>query len=325
MRAVSLRRLLCSSGFGVFFAFSLPAQQTDSRQTPTQQASTQQASTQQTSTQQTSDTFRWINFHAQQDQNIVAWVARSLQVDQWTAIREIGVKYDAALVITSLRATPQGLPAEDTFTVWSASLTSHVAAPLVTGVDLRLSDWERFADGESEDLTALYDNCRNCAAETYFTAFYYDLSHHMWGARWIGSGQGGGQGAPVWNANTSSQPGWTQVYALLAEGDGHVELCTWNHFDYGKQKEATDVIYRYDRDPFSGLDRAAALTGSQADQMKLRLCRAQDAVEGLSRGQDSPLCESLVNPRDGPRTQHHPVTTPPANNRGRSVPPGSHS
>jgi hypothetical protein len=306
MQSVSFRRLLCLIFCVSFLTTTLSAQQT-----PAQQASAPQ----------TSDTFRWVNFHAQADQNIVAWVTRSLQVDDWTAIREIGVKYDAALVITSLRPTPQALPDEDTFTVWSASLTSHLVAPILTGVNLRLFDRERFADGASEDLTALYDNCRNCTAETYFTAFYYDVSHHMWGARWVSSAQGGAQGAPVWNSDTSAEPGWTQVYAVLAEGDGHVELCTWNHFDYGKEKPATDVMYRYDRDPFSGLDRTVALSGGEANEMKLRLCRAQDAVQGLARGQDSALCDTLVNPR----TERHPVTTPPANNRGRSAPPGAHS
>jgi hypothetical protein len=298
MRFVFLRRLPCLAVFASLLTAALPAQQAQ-------------------------DAFRWMNFHSQQDQSVIAWVTRSLQVDPWTAIREIGVQYDAALVITCSRATPQSLPADDTFSVWSASLTSHLVAPLVTGVNLRLFDWQRFADGDSEDLTALYDNCRNCAAETYFTAFYYDVSHHMWGARWIN----GGQGAPVWNASpppeqspaSSPDQSWTQVYAVLAEGDGHVELCTWNHFDYGKQKPPTDVLFRYDRDPFSGLDRTVALTGDPADAMKLRLCRGQDAVQGLARGQDSPLCQSLVNPR----TDRHPVTTPPANNRGRSVPPGS--
>lgn len=267
--------------------------------------------------QQSEETFRWMDFHSKssKDQDIIAWVTRTLQVDQWTAIREIGVKYDAALVVTTLRATPESLPADDMYTVWSASLTSHVAAPLITGANLRLFDWERFADGVSDDLTALYDNCRNCSASTYFTAFYYDAAHHVWGARWIN----GGQSAPVWSAHQSADENWTQVYAVMAEGDGHVELCTWNHFDYGKQKDATDVLYRYDRDPFSGLDRTVTLTGKDAEAMKLRLCRGQDAVQGLARGQDSPLCQSMVNPRP----ERRPVTTPPANNRGRSV-PGAH-
>ena len=265
--------------------------------------------------QQPPDTFRWMDFHSQKDQDIIVWVTRALQVDQWTAIREIGVKYDAALVVTSFRATPQSLPEDDTFSVWSISLTSHVVAPLLTGVNLRLFDWERFADGASDDLAALYDSCRNCAATTYFTAFYYDVAHHMWGARWMN----GGQGAAVWNANSASDSTWTQIYAVMAEGDGHVELCTWNHFDHGKQKASTDVLYRYDRDPFSGLDRTATLTGQQADAMKPRLCRGQDAVQGLARGQDSPFCQQFLNPRP----ERRPVTTPPANNRGRSM-PGPH-
>ncbi len=293
MCCLMARRSLCLIAAVLAFVVSLPAQQS-------------------------SDAFRWINFHSKSanDQDIIAWVTRALQTDQWTAIREIGVAYDAALVVTSYRATPQSLPEDDTFTVWSVSLTSHVTAQLVTGVNLHLFDWERFADGASEDLTALYDNCRNCSASTYFTAFYYDVAHHAWGARWMN----GGQGAPVWNANQSSDVSWTQVYAVMAEGDGHVELCTWNHFDHGKQEESADVLYRYDRDPFSGLDRTVVLTGKQADEMKLRLCRGQDAVGGLARGQDSLLCQSLVNPHP----ERRPVTTPPANNRGRSIPPGSH-
>jgi hypothetical protein len=262
------------------------------------------------------DTFRWMNFHSSQDQDIIVWVTRALQVDDWTSIREIGVKYDAALVITANRATPQSLPEDDTFSIWSVSLTSHVVAPLLHGVNLRLFDWQRFADGMQEDLTALYDNCRNCAVATYFTAFYYDPAHHQWAARWIN----GGQGVPVWNTAPPSSIAWTQVYALIAEGDGHVELFTWNHFDYGKQKPPEDVLYRYDRDPFSGLDRTAVLSGKPADDMKLRLCKAQDAVEGLARGQDSDLCQDLI----GPRPDRRPVTTPPANNHGRSLPPGSH-
>jgi hypothetical protein len=36
---------------------------------------------------------------------------------------------------------------------------------------------------------------------------------------------------------------------------------------------------------------------------------------GLERGQDSELCQELLNAR----TQRKPVTTPPANNRGQSA------
>ena len=92
---------------------------------------------------------------------------------------------------------------------------------------------------------------------------------------------------------------------------------TWNHFDYGKQKPPEDFIYRFDVDSVTRLERTAVISGKDADPMKLRLCRAPDGVPGQARGQDSALCQQLVKPR----VERKPVTTPPANNRGQSVPP----
>jgi len=267
--------------------------------------------------QQTSDTFRWIDFHSPKDQNIVAWVTRSLQVADWTAIREVGVVYDAALVVTTNRTKPESTPNDDTFTVWSASLTSHVVVPLLTGVNLRWFDWENFTSEGPAELTVLYDNCENCAASTFFTSFHYDLAHHVWAARWMR----GGQGALAWSATAPSNSGivWTQVYAVMTGAEDRAELCTWNHFDYGKQREPSNTIFCYDVDPFSGLDRTQEVTGKEAEEtMELRLCRAQNAVQGLERGQDSAVCQQMLNTQP----LRKPVITPPANNQGRSAPPG---
>ncbi len=263
--------------------------------------------------QQAPDNFRWIDFHSPKDQDTIVWVTRSLAVEDWTAIREIAVDYDAALVVTSKRATPQSAATADSFNVWSASLTNHSIVPLVRGVNLRWLDWMRFADGAPEELAVLYDSCHDCAANTYFTAFHYDVSQHQWAARWIR----GGQGAPVWSANTPPGIQWTQVYAGIAEPNGREFLATWSHFDYDNKKPSNDVVFRYDLDPFSGLERSLQLVGKDADDMELRLCRAQDAVPDLERGQDSPLCRQLVPPIP----ERKPVTTPPANNHGRSAPP----
>ena len=265
--------------------------------------------------QQTSGTFRWVDFHDAKDQNIVVWVTRSLQVEKWTAIREIGLIYDAALVITTDRPTPNSPPGDDAFTIWNVSLTSHIVAPMLTGVNLRWFDWEHFAEGAPEELTAVYDNCHDCAASTYFTAFHYDVAHHMWAARWVR----GGQGVLVWNAVAPSVSGvaWTQVYAAMADPGGRAQLATWNHFDYGKQRPPSDTLFRYDLDPLSGLERTVELTGDDAKAMELRLCRGQDTVQGLDRGQDSPLCVQLL----AAQPQRKPVTTPPASTRGQSAPP----
>jgi hypothetical protein len=61
------------------------------------------------------------------------------------------------------------------------------------------------------------------------------------------------------------------------------------------------------------------LSGKDAESMKQRLCSTPGAVPGLSRGQDSPLCQQIVHPRP----ERKPVTTPPANNHGKSAPPGT--
>ncbi|MGA2349673.1 MAG: hypothetical protein ABSF70_04500 [Terracidiphilus sp.] len=265
--------------------------------------------------QQAPETFRWVDFHSAKDQDVVAWVTRSLVPEKWTAIREIGIQYDAALVVTTLRATPQSPVAQDTFTVWSLSLTSHVVAPIITGVNLRLLDWMLLADSAPRELGALYDDCYACEPETFITAFHYDMPHHMWAARWLR----GTQTVPLWNANPPAGVGLTQVYAVLAEPNGRQLIGTWSHFDFGDQKPPADSIYRYDLDPYSGLERTQLLNGKEADSMKQRLCSAQNPVPGLERGQDSTLCQQMIKPR----TERKPVTTPPANNHGQSVPPGA--
>ena len=190
------------------------------------------------------DSFRWMDFHSEKDQSVIVWVTRALTVENWTAIREIGVVYDAALVVTTDRATPQSPANADTFTVWSVSLTSHVVAPLVRGVNLRWLEGMRFTPSGPEEQAVLYDNCRDCAAITYFTAFRYDMPHHMWTSRWLR----GGQAVPVWSANVPAGVVWTQVYAGLAEPDGRTLMATWSHFDYGRQKPPDDFVYRYDVD-----------------------------------------------------------------------------
>ncbi len=266
------------------------------------------------SAQQAPDNFRWIDFHSAKDQSVVTWVRRSLDPEQWTAIREIGVEYDAALVVTTLRATPQSQPSADTFTVWSLSLTSHVVAPLLKGVNLRLLDWMLLADGRPRELAAMYDDCTECDATTYFTAFHYDMKYHMWASRWMR----GSQAVPIWSSNPALSVSLTQLYALLNEPDGRQFMATWSHIDHGEE-QPEDSIFRYDLDPWSGLERTELVSGKDAEAMKQRICSAQGASPGLARGQDSELCQQSLKPHP----ERRPNTRPPANNSGRSVPPAA--
>jgi hypothetical protein len=252
--------------------------------------------------QSSPENFHWVDFHSQQDQDVIVWVTRSLAPEKWTAIREIGVEYDAALVVTSLRQTSQSPPSLDTFSVWSVSLTNHSVNALLKGANLRLLDWMLFAVGRPRDLAALYDDCNECDSSTFFTAFYYDVTQHSWAARWMR----GSQAIPLSSMSVPQNVTLSQAYAVLADPNGHEVIGTWNHFDYGKEKPAEDYIYRYDVDPLSGLERTQRLDGKEADAMKRRICVGADAVAGLARGQDSALCQ----PATKAPSVHHPGRRP---------------
>jgi hypothetical protein len=264
------------------------------------------------SAQQAPETFRWIDFHSAKDQDVVTWVNRSLTVENWTSIREIGVEYDAALVVTTTRSNPQSLPTADTFTVWSLSLTNHSYVPLLKGVNLRLLDWMLFDDGHPRELAALYDDCADCQPSTYFTAFHYDMEKHAWAARWMR----GNQTILVWSANLPQGLALTQLYALVTQPNGRSMMCTWNHIDHGAQKPE-DIVACYDLDPLNGQERMQSFTRTPAQPIKQRICNAQNPIPGLARGQDSPLCQQTQKAHP----DRKPVTTPPANNRGQSAPP----
>ena len=124
----------------------------------------------------------------------------------------------------------------------------------------------------------------------------------------------------MWSANTPAGVDWSQAYAAFAEPNGREFLATWSHFDYANKKPADNFVYRYDLDPFSGLERSLPLSGKDATDMEQRICAAQNAVGDLERGQDSLICQQLLKPLSACK----PVTTPPGNNRGQSAPPGAH-
>jgi hypothetical protein len=264
---------------------------------------------------QAPDAFRWIDFHSPKDQDVVVWVTRALDGQNWTAIREIGLQYDAALVITSQRKNMQSPANDDTLSVWSVSLTNRTLTTILKGVNLRSLDWLLLAPGGQRELGVLYEDCNNCASTTYFTALFYDLRSHTWAARWMR----GGQGVPVWSQSAAPDVIRTQVYAVMADLNGGESLGTWNHFDYGKQKAGEDFLYRYDVDQITGLERMQLMTGKDSALLKERICSTEDSVAGLSRGQDSFLCQNEKKNV----VERKPVTTPPPNNQGQSRPPGT--
>jgi hypothetical protein len=273
------------------------------------------------------EAFHWIDFHDAKDAPTVTWVTQALKAEKWTAIREIGVQWDSALVVTSQRATPQSTPPSDVYTVWSVSLSKHAVQPLLHGVNPRILNWTTFGGGSQTipELGLVYDDCSGCdAASTFFTTLYYNFTDHAWRGRWMR----GDQAAALWSAGTVDGVVRTQVYGLLTEPPGRAVLGTWSHNDYGKAKPAEDFVFEYSVDPATGLEQTQGLSGKHAEEMEQRLCRADPgqvdpALAELARGQDSELCRNLGQPSVKGRPGRRPTTTPPANNHGQSTPPGS--
>jgi len=269
-------------------------------------------------TAQAPDNFRWVDFHSPNDQDVVNWVTRALQEQKWTAIREIGVQYDQALVITTNRNSVQGTPNRDSFSIWSVSLANRALVHIIDGTNLRIVDWLLLDVGSPRELSVLYDDCTDCDATTYFTTLHYDLREHTWAARWL---QGGGKTVAVWSAKVPPGVTQTQVFAVMADPNGHEVLGTWSRLDYGKDKPAQDAVYRFDVDTQTGKERSQVLTGREAVGMKEHLCHGGDFVPGLSHGQNSALCGDAAGEK--PRSERRPVTSPPKNNQGQSRPPGT--
>ena len=293
------------------------------------------------------DAFHWVNFHDAKDAPTVAWVTEALKAEKWTDLREIGVLWDSAIVVTLERKTPQSTPASDIYTVWSVSLAKRDAQPLFHGVSPRILNWTTFGGPyqQAPELAMVYEDCYGCdAPSSFFTTLYYNFTDHAWRARWMR----GDQGAVLWNSGGVEGITRTQVYAVLSEAPGRDILATWSHFDYGSVsgagKPPEDAVFEYSVDPVSRLEQTQGLSGAHAEEMERRICKAGVEAQGsvqvdpalaqLARGQDTDLCRELLDGKSGgkpgtkpgskaaPRTGRKPATTPPANNQGKSTPPG---
>jgi hypothetical protein len=276
------------------------------------------------------EAFHWVDFHDAHDPKdapTIAWVTQALKAEKWTAIREIGVQWDSAIVLTSERKTPQSTPPTDVYTVWSVSLAKHEVQPLLHGVNPHILNWTTFGGAyqQAPELALVYDDCYGCdAPSTFFTTLYYNFTSHAWRARWMR----GDQAAALWSAGAVDGVVRTQVYGLLTEPPGRDVLATWSHIDYGKAKPAEDFVFEYSVDPASGLEQTQGLSGKHAEDMMARLCKADPgqvdpALAELAKGQDSDICHGLVQTQTKARPARRPTTTPPANNHGLSTPPGS--
>jgi hypothetical protein len=233
------------------------------------------------------DGFGWVDLKA--DTTTVAKVTTFLANKPYSALREIGVVGQQALVITTLRKDPIAEPGDDTFTAYSVSLKDGSVEDLLDGANLKYLDWQKFYDYDTPELLATHNDCSQCKATTFLTAFYIDRKTRRWGARWRREVAG----APLY----SPDPSVDHVYALFINVDQRVVLDTWA--SYPEQKKSSrggEFLFEYRIDPMSDQGTSRPLTGRDVLPVKQRLCKGEDVVFGIAGGQDSASCRALTSP-----------------------------
>ncbi|HVJ09327.1 MAG TPA: hypothetical protein VM554_13180 [Acidisarcina sp.] len=234
--------------------------------------------------------FAWTNLHEETDR--VAAVTKALDGEKYTALREIAVVGDEALVITATRPNPAARPDQDRYTAYSVGLKDDSGKPvqLMTGMNLRFRDWLRFVRDGNTELVATYDDCSDCRTTTFLTSFYLDPKTKKWRARWPREVAG----APFFSSTPGNSGETDQAYALMVGEDGRAVLATWSHFQQKRGVKGEDYLFEYDVDPATGLERSRPVVGTEAGPLKTRLCRAEGEVLEIAAGQDTASCAQIV-------------------------------
>jgi hypothetical protein len=240
------------------------------------------------------DGFAWVDLKT--DTQTVAKVAGFLSDKHHTAIREIGVAGQQALVITSLRKDVTANPLNDVFTAYGVSLRDGSVEELLDGTNLKYIDWQKFYDYDTPELVATYDDCAQCKATTFLTAFYIDRKTRRWGARWRREAAG----APLYSAD----PGKNYVYALFMNVDQKVVLDTWVSYPEQnktggrgaalKSSRGGEFLFEYRIDVLSDQGTSRPLSGRDVLPVKQRLCAGQNVVFGIAGGQDGEACKEVA-------------------------------
>ena len=237
--------------------------------------------------------FAWVNLES--NTSVMAKVRSSLQDHTMTAIREVGVQGQFALVMTAARPRGESTGDADAWTVYSVSLTSGQNNVLLRGYRVQLLRWIGKGAGE---LAITYDSCSGCEPVIMFTTLRLDPGVG-WTARWSGEGL----------TDTSDQPGAavvaggvgepydddevSQVFGLIVQQNGEFTAGSWVRTRNTKTGQVEDDIERYSVDPISAADRVEHLRGAAAVNWERAVCTPSQLLVAPSLGQDSAACREV--------------------------------
>lgn len=240
---------------------------------------------------------RWVDF--KREAATVQRVEHALMAEDYTAIREIVLADEFALVMAVRRSSWQATPAEDQWLVYSVSTKNWDARKLLVGYDLRAKNWLSFRSRDKQDLGITYLDCDECEPATLFTALHYN-PRDGWRARWANKENPDQPGIPVRVTdvgNPYTNEDVDQVFAVLAPKDSVAKVGTWYHSRDLTTGKLSDDVIRFFVDPSTGKDQSAVLSGSEAKAWEAQLCKATDSWSVPAMGQSSQACKQILNAR----------------------------
>lgn len=247
-----------------------------------------------TAQSQVPDGFHWVDL--KREVSTVANIENALKNDNYTALREIGLWGEFALVITAWRESGQATPTGDEWVVYSVSTRDWNAKKLMSGYNLEIKDWISFQSKGAPDLGVVYMDCWECEPGSLFTALHYDF-RDGWRARWANDKDPNHPGVvflitdvgdPYTNEDVD------QVFAVIAPPDGAASIGTWYYSKDLSTGEIAEAATKFSVDQATGKDKAVVLSGLDAKAWESELCKAAYSPVGLSQGQSRTACKRIM-------------------------------
>lgn len=238
--------------------------------------------------------FSWINIES--DKKVMPIVRRALHDNSITAIREVGVQGNYALVMTASREDGSPTPDYDLWTIYNIALDSGKSRVMANGYGVKIQDWIPLSGNE---LAMTYYDCWECEAATLFTTIHF-VKGLGWQARWPNKSNETNSfkpGAVLLNADYGeSEEEDRQIYAIVKQPNKSFAVGNWTQFRNDTTGKLEDDVERYFIDPATGQDRVERLTGKAAQDWERTLCTQSNILIQPSSGQDSRLCRAILKP-----------------------------
>ncbi len=235
--------------------------------------------------------FTWVNLET--DLGTMAKVRTALTGVAITAIREVGVEGDYALVMAINRETGAPTPDYDQWYVFNLSLRTGEKQPLLFGYGVKQIDW--IGPGAAE-LAITYYHCWECEADLLFTTIRF-TKQAGWKARWVNKVEREGYPQPgvlIKTDDLEDDDEVDQVFALVGNTSNKLEAGYWYHAQDPRTGKVEDDVYRDWVDTVTDEDHADEIKGRAAVAWERKLCDVSDVAPGPSIGQDSKACRSVM-------------------------------